>query len=58
MRRMDEVIYNKAAGTVDVGAGNLWDNVYGKLDGTGVTVLGGRVSSALLSFLAHEVEVY
>ena len=36
MRRINEVVYNKAAGTVDLGAGNLWDHVYEELDGLGV----------------------
>ena len=31
MRRMDGVVYNKAAGTVDIGPGNLWDHVYGEV---------------------------
>lgn len=44
MRRFDSVVYNKAAANVAIGAGNVWDNVYGKLDGTGVTVAGGRIS--------------
>ncbi|SPO27078.1 related to 6-hydroxy-D-nicotine oxidase [Ustilago trichophora] len=30
--------------TVDVGPGNIWDNVYSGLEGTGVAVVGGRVS--------------
>ncbi|SNX85507.1 related to 6-hydroxy-D-nicotine oxidase [Melanopsichium pennsylvanicum] len=30
--------------TVDVGPGNIWDNVYSGLEGTGVAIVGGRVS--------------
>lgn len=30
--------------TVDVGPGNIWDNVYSGLESTGVAVVGGRVS--------------
>ena len=30
--------------TVDVGPGNIWDNVYSGLEGTGIAVVGGRVS--------------
>jgi len=44
MKRFNKVKVNKAANTVEIGAGLLWDDVYRALDGTGLNVLGGRVS--------------
>jgi FAD/FMN-containing dehydrogenase len=44
MTRFNQVIVNRAASTVEVGAGLIWDNVYEELDGTGLNVVGGRVS--------------
>jgi FAD/FMN-containing dehydrogenase len=44
MTRFSQVVVNKKASTVEVGAGLLWDDVYQALDGTGLNVLGGRVS--------------
>jgi len=44
MARFNKVNVNKAANTVEVGAGLLWDDVYKALDGTGLNVVGGRVS--------------
>ena len=42
-RELNEVLYDAASGTVRVGPGNDWEDVIGKLDGTGVTVVGGRI---------------
>ncbi|EJD01924.1 FAD-binding domain-containing protein [Fomitiporia mediterranea MF3/22] len=44
MKRFNSVVYNADSGTADVGAGLLWDDVYGALEQHGVSVLGGRVS--------------
>ena len=44
MARFDQVIVNTTASTVEVGAGLIWDDVYQALDGTGLNVVGGRVS--------------
>ena len=44
MTRFNQVVVNKAASLVEVGAGLLWDDVYKALDGTGLNVVGGRVS--------------
>jgi FAD/FMN-containing dehydrogenase len=43
MTRFNQVIVNKTASTVEVGAGLLWDDVYQALNGTGLNVVGGRV---------------
>ncbi|KAI0317364.1 FAD-binding domain-containing protein [Amylostereum chailletii] len=43
MTRFANVTNNPAEGTVEVGAGLLWDDVYEALDGSGVNVVGGRV---------------
>ncbi|KAI0290497.1 FAD-binding domain-containing protein [Russula brevipes] len=43
MSRFSEMKVNSAIGTVEVGAGLTWDQVYRALDGTGVNVIGGRV---------------
>jgi FAD/FMN-containing dehydrogenase len=42
-RELNEVIYDAANGVVHVGPGNDWDDVMKALDGTGVTVAGGRI---------------
>ena len=42
MSRFNETKVNFTAGTVDVGAGLTWDQVYATLDPTGVNVVGGR----------------
>ncbi|KAK7189489.1 FAD binding domain-containing protein [Paraphaeosphaeria sporulosa] len=42
-RELNEVIYDAGNGVVRVGPGNDWDDVIGALDGTGVTVVGGRI---------------
>ncbi|KAI0048657.1 FAD-binding domain-containing protein [Auriscalpium vulgare] len=44
MTRFNQVVNNVATGTVDVGAGLTWDDVYDELDGSGVNVVGGRVT--------------
>ncbi|KAH9957078.1 FAD-binding domain-containing protein [Russula dissimulans] len=44
MTRFNKVKVDKAASTVEIGAGLMWDDVYRALDGTGLNVLGGRVS--------------
>ncbi|KIJ54864.1 hypothetical protein M422DRAFT_240953 [Sphaerobolus stellatus SS14] len=41
--RFNEINYNPKSSTVKVGAGNLWDDVYAKLNPLGATVVGGRV---------------
>ncbi|KAI0043439.1 FAD-binding domain-containing protein [Auriscalpium vulgare] len=43
LTRFNQVVNNAATGTVDIGAGLLWDEVYSALDGTGLTVVGGRL---------------
>jgi hypothetical protein len=44
MSRFNETKLNSTSGTVAVGAGLTWDQVYEKLEPTGVNVVGGRVS--------------
>jgi FAD/FMN-containing dehydrogenase len=44
MTRFSQVVVNKTASLVEVGAGLIWDDVYKALDGTGLNVVGGRVS--------------
>jgi len=44
MTRFNQVNLNKTTRLVEVGAGLLWDDVYQALDGTGLNVVGGRVS--------------
>ncbi|KAK7710735.1 hypothetical protein SLS64_005639 [Diaporthe eres] len=43
MKRMNQVVLSADKSTVEIGTGNGWADVYGKLDGTGVNVVGGRV---------------
>jgi FAD/FMN-containing dehydrogenase len=43
MSRFNETNVNSKFGTVEVGAGLLWDDVYATLGPTGVGVVGGRV---------------
>ncbi|SPO03688.1 related to FAD dependent oxidoreductase [Cephalotrichum gorgonifer] len=43
MEKMDDVTLDEKALTVRVGPGNRWDDVIGALDGTGYTVVGGRL---------------
>jgi len=42
MTRFNETKVNSTSGTVEVGAGLTWDQVYDALDHTGVIVIGGR----------------
>ena len=44
MYRFNEVNYHPATGSVDVGPGLIWDDVYAALDPQNITVVGGRVS--------------
>ena len=44
MSRFNETKLNSTSGTVEVGAGLTWDQVYEVLEPTGVNVVGGRVS--------------
>jgi len=43
MTRFNETKVNSTCGTVDVGAGLTWDQVYAALEPTGVNVVGGRI---------------
>jgi FAD/FMN-containing dehydrogenase len=43
MIRFNETKLNLASGTVEVGAGLTWDQVYTTLEPTGVNAIGGRV---------------
>ena len=40
---LNEVIFDSATQTVRVGPGNKWEDVIGALEGTGMTVVGGRI---------------
>lgn len=44
MTRFNNVTLSDDKSSVDVGAGLVWDAVYEALDGTGVNIVGGRVS--------------
>jgi FAD/FMN-containing dehydrogenase len=43
MSRFNETKVNFKSGTVEVGAGLTWDQVYAVLETTGINVIGGRV---------------
>ena len=43
MTRFNEIKINSTCGTVEVGAGLTWDQVYAALEPTGVNVVGGRI---------------
>lgn len=43
MSGFKEVTYDQASNTVRIGPGQRWEDVMGALDGTGVTVVGGRI---------------
>jgi FAD/FMN-containing dehydrogenase len=45
MSRFNNVAYHPGNGTVDVGAGLIWDDVYGVLDPLNITVAGGRITT-------------
>lgn len=44
MTRFNQVNYNAATQTAEIGAGLIWDEVYEALEPHGVNVIGGRVS--------------
>lgn len=44
MTRMKQVVLSEDKSTVELGMGLIWAEVYQQLDGTGVNVVGGRVS--------------
>lgn len=44
MSQFSEVDYDATTGTVDIGAGLIWDDVYAALEPLGVNVVGGRVT--------------
>ena len=43
MTRFNQTTVDSSSGTVSVGAGLTWDQVYAALESTGVNVIGGRV---------------
>lgn len=43
MTRFNEIKVNSARGTVEVGAGLTWAQVYAALEPTGMNVVGGRI---------------
>jgi len=43
MTRFNETKVDSTCGTVEVGAGLTWDQVYAALEPTGVNVVGGRI---------------
>jgi len=43
LSRFNETKVDVRSGTVEVGAGLTWDQVYAALEPTGVNVVGGRV---------------
>jgi len=43
LARFNDIKVNSEDGTVDVGSGLTWDQVYTALDSTGVNVVGGRL---------------
>src|SRR6267154_5609852 len=43
MTRFNETKVNSTCGTVEIGAGLTWDQVYAALEPTGVNVVGGRI---------------
>lgn len=45
MKKMNQVTFDQASETVRVGPGNRWDDVSGALDGSGYTVIGGRIGN-------------
>jgi hypothetical protein len=52
MTRFNEIKVNSTCGTVEVGAGLTWDQVYEALESTGVNVIGGRVPGIGVAGLA------
>jgi len=51
MTRFNETKVDSACGTVEVGAGLTWDQVYAALEPTGVNVVGGRIPGVGVSGL-------
>jgi hypothetical protein len=43
MSRFNETKVDRTSGTVEVGSGLTWDQVYATLEPTGVNVVGGRI---------------
>lgn len=43
MVRFNDITYDNASSTVTIGVGQIWDEVYAKLDSLAVTVAGGRI---------------
>ena len=43
MSRFNETTVNLMSGTVEIGPGLIWDQVYATLETTGVNVVGGRL---------------
>ncbi len=43
MTRFNEIKVDSTCGTVEVGAGLTWDQVYAALEPTGLNVVGGRM---------------
>ncbi|KAI0337499.1 FAD-binding domain-containing protein [Trametopsis cervina] len=44
MKRFNNISYDKASNTVDVGSGTIWDDVYKYLQPLNLNVVGGRIS--------------
>ncbi|EFQ32572.1 FAD binding domain-containing protein [Colletotrichum graminicola M1.001] len=44
-KKLNQVVYDNSTNTVSVGPGNRWEDVHAALDGTGVTVVGGRIGN-------------
>ncbi len=51
LTRFNSIVLNNVSGTVDVGSGLVWDQVYEALDSTGLSVVGGRIPSVGVSGL-------
>ncbi|KAH9054946.1 FAD dependent oxidoreductase [Lactarius vividus] len=51
MTRFSNIELNNATGTVDVGPGVTWDQVYAALDSSGVNIVGGRIPTVGISGL-------
>ena len=54
MSNFTSVVYNETAGTVYVGSGCTWDEVYAILEKDNVTVTGGRVPGVGKTFSLSE----
>jgi hypothetical protein len=52
MTRFNETKVNSTSGTVEIGPGLTWDQVYDALEPTGVNVVGGRVPGVGVAGLA------